>query len=469
MASQGHMLPDAALAFRTEAEATPGAGAAPRSPARSAEEDEKLPTNWMDRAIVAQTYPGRPMTTHHVLDTAAPFDKQRLLDAVDALVRSIPTLRSFVRETALGVERLAARDRWSRLDTIVTFCDVPVDLSSSGWFGRPFDLEQEEPFRVLHAPRHGGGYQLVFTLHHGVTDGVGALALFDALLAHYGALSGELGEPPQPVAPSGRRWRELLRRRGPRLAASLLLDNVRRAGRFTDQRASLLTDAHARAGGLRCAVLDVAPASWQRLRERAASLGCSRNDLMLTAFLRAAAAWRREHGMPEEHFRALIPVDLRGELGIGPTLQNHLGVIEADFTPAEIDAAALPRTVRERLQAERAPSRVLATPMALAVLTLLPPFALRGLSRWLDERPSSFMYSFLFSHIRVPDALRVPTSVRMRRIYCLSALPRQPGIGLTITAQPGAVTATLAYAPPRLTIEGAAQLLARFGAALDEV
>lgn len=428
-----------------------------------------LPTNWMDRAILAQTYPGRPMTTHHVLDAAAPFDRARLMQSVDALVRAVPTLRSFVRESPLGVVRVARAARWSRLDALVTYSDLPFELGPSGWLTRELDLAREEPLRVLHSPRPGGGYQLVFTLHHSVTDGVGALALFDMLLAHYAALSGERSAPAAPIPHRGARLRSLLARRGPRLALSLMLDNVRRAGRFTDRRAALLERVDAPAGLLRCAVLDVPQASWRRLKDRASALGCTRNDLMLAAFLRAAARWRREEGMPDEDFRALMPVDLRGELSVGPSMQNHIGVVEADFTTGEVDGPALPAIVAARIKAERAPARVLATPMALALLgKALPPFAFRKLLRWLDERSSSFMYSFLFSHIRVPEGLRVPASVKMQRVYCLSGLPRQPGIGLTITALPGVVTAALAYTPPRLSHEGAARLLALFAAALDE-
>ncbi len=421
----------------------------------------------MDRALIAQTYAGRPMTTHHVLDVDAPFERGRLLDAVDALVRSVPALRSVVRESALGLARIAEPRRWSHLDALVSYCDVPVDLSGSGWFARPFDLEREEPFRVLHAPRHGGGYQLVFTLHHSVTDGVGALALFEALLSFYAARCGEPVVPPS-VAPSGARMRELLAKKGPRAVTSLLRDNVRRVRRFTDRRASLLERADASGQALHCAVLELSPASWQRLRERARALGCTRNDLALTALLRASAAWRRERGMPEEDFRVLMPVDLRKEFGIGASTQNHFGVVEADFTARDLEAVTLPRIVAARLEAERTSERVLATPVALATLSALPPFLLRRFFRWLDERPSSFMYSFLFSHIRVPE-LRVPASVRMRRLYCLSGLPRQPGVGLTITAVRDSATIALAYTPPRLTDAGANELLACLAEALDAV
>ncbi len=436
---------------------------------RPALADEELQTNWMDRALVAQTYEGRPMTTHHVLDVAVAFDRAWLFGAVDALVRSVPALRSYLRESPLAIRRFAAPERWSRLDSLVTFSDVALELSGSEWLVRGFDLAHDEPFRLLHAPRHGGGYQLVFTLHHGVTDGVGALALFGALLAHYGVLSGERDEPPVVVAADCGRLRTLVTRPGgTRLALSLVLDNVRRARRFTDRRASLLEREAAQAGALHYVVLDLPTSDWERLGERANTLGCSRNDLMLTALLRAAAAWRRAEEMPDEDFRALIPVDLRRELGMGPSLGNHLGVMEAEFTAEEIAGPTLHATVRVRLKAERAAARVLATPMALAMLTTLPPRALRAFFRWLDERPSSFMYSFLFSHIRVPDRLGVPSSIRAQRLYCLSSLPRQPGVGVTVTALPGSITIVLAYTPPRLSDAGAASLMARFSAALEE-
>lgn len=425
----------------------------------------RLEMNWMDRAIVAQTYVGRPMTTHHVLDVEAPFDRERLEASLSALVRSVPTLRSFVRETPLGLARFAAPADSFDARRLLTWSDEAIDLSCAGWFGRAIDLAEPGPLRVLHAPRPGGGYQLVFTLHHSVTDGVGALALFDALLARY---DGAPEAPP--VAPSGARLGRLLLRRGARFTASLLRENLTSAHRFGERRAALLEDVGARGAGLHCAVVDVDPSTWARLHERAADLGATRNDLLLVAWLRAATAWRRARGMGDETFRALVPVDLRGEFGVGRSLQNHIGVIEADFTAAEVDGGELTRSVATRLRDGRAPERALVTPVALALLeAALPPFAVRAFFRWLDERPSSFMYSFLFSHIRVAEGLRLPGSVRVRRVYCLSGLPRQPGVGLTVTALPGSVTAALAYEVPRLSDEGAAELMRRFVDALEGV
>src|SRR5690606_6854862 len=112
------------------------------------------------------------MTTHHVLDSAAPFERARLTQAGEAPARSLPTPRSVVRGSALGVARVAAAVRGRRLAALVTYADLPLGPGQSGWLGRELDLLREEPFRVLHAPRPGGGYQLIFTLHHSVTDGV---------------------------------------------------------------------------------------------------------------------------------------------------------------------------------------------------------------------------------------------------------------------------------------------------------
>ena len=434
-----------------------------------APEARELEMNWMDRAIVAQTYPGRPMTTHHVVDADAPFDRALLARALAALIASVPTLRSYVRESPISLARVAVPAGSRDAAHLLTWSDAAIDLNDADWFGRTLDLATTAPVRLLHAPRTGGGYQLVFTLHHSVTDGVGALALFDALLAHYCLLDGEPVVIPDPVAPSGARLRRLLTRRGLRFTASLLRANVVGARRFGERRAALLERIEARGDALHCAVVDVDAAVWSQLRERATRLGATRNDLLLAALLRAATAWRRERGVPDETFRALVPVDLRGEFGVGRSLQNHIGVIEADFTATEVDRDDLPQQIADRLRAGREPGRALGTPMALALLgAVLPPFAVRAFFRWLDERPSSFMYSFLFSHIRVPEGIRLPASVRARRVYCLSGLPRQPGVGLTVTALPGSVTAALAYEVPRLSDDGASELMRRFLAALEE-
>lgn len=437
---------------------------------RLAPERARLATNWMDHALLAQTYPGRPMTTHHVLEVDAPFDRARLARAVASLLDETPSLRSFTRESPLGLARFAAPERWSRLDEIISWRDLSLDLDRSDWYLRPFDLSIEEPLRVLHAPRPGGGYQLVFTLHHSVTDGVGALALFDALLVRYRALDGEDVVVPPALGPSGATLRGLLARLGLGVTAALVRRNVEGARRFGAKRASLMERVDAPLDAVHARVIDVSAVAWARLRDRAAALGCSRNDLLLAAFLRAASAWRRARGLGDEPFRALIPVDLRGEFGVGRTLQNHLAVIEADFTAAEVDDASLPHRVSERLRAERPLDRSLATPLALGVLgAIAPPGALRAFFRWLDERPSAFMYSFLFSHIRVTGGVVAPSRTGASRLYCLSGLPRQPGVGVTVTATPGAVTVTLAYMVPRLSDDGAERLLEAFSKALGEL
>ena len=51
---------------------------------------------------------------------------------------------------------------------------------------------------------------------------------------------------------------------------------------------------------------------------------------------------------------------------------------------------------------------------AVRIGAIAPPFAYRRFFRWLDQRPSSFMYSFLFSHIRVADELR-PAALAERK------------------------------------------------------
>lgn len=423
----------------------------------------RFPLNGFDRALLAQTYPGRPMTTHHVLDLAAPLDRAALAGAVRALGAEVPALRSVVRETALGFARVPAPP-----SVPLEWHDTPADLDAGDALLRPFDLAREAPFRVTHAARRGGGHRLVFTLHHGVTDGAGALLLWDALLRHYDARAGRAVAPAAPIAARGGRLRDLVARGGARLVAALVRANVAGAGRFGLRRASLLEDRAAPTRRLRCLVLDVAPDRWRALGQRARAEGCSRNDLVLAAVLRAASAARRARGAPDETFRVLEPADLRGAMGVGRALQNHLGVVECDVAPAEVDAPDLPRVLAARLREARAPERLLATPFALGALAAaLPPPALRALFRWLDGRAGAFMYSFLYSAIRARDGVHLPAGVAVERAYCASTLPEQPGVGFTLTEVGDRVTIAMVYPEPRLSPEGAAALGARLLGALD--
>ena len=291
-----------------------------------------LPLNGFDRALLAQTYSGRPMTTHHVLETERPFARAALEETTRWLTAEFPTLCSVIHETTLGFRRSVVAS--SELPTRALSCgDTPTDFDDLGCLDRPFDLAHEAPFRLHFGSCTEGGYRLVFTLHHSVTDGAGALMLFDALLRRLAALEGAPAEPAAPISAVGGRLRSLLRRCGFRAQLSLLWNNLTGLRRFSFRRASLLEDRFAPVTRSRCLVLDVPHSDWHALGVRARETGCSRSELVLASLLRASQALRRRRDAPDEPFRVIVPSDLRPEFGLGRPLQNPLGVLEVDVSP----------------------------------------------------------------------------------------------------------------------------------------
>lgn len=57
------------------------------------------PLAGFDAALVAQTYAGRPMTTHHVLELDQPLPIEQWQRAVEAWVEHFPELRSVMHHS----------------------------------------------------------------------------------------------------------------------------------------------------------------------------------------------------------------------------------------------------------------------------------------------------------------------------------------------------------------------------------
>ena len=61
------------------------------------------PLNGLDAALVAQTYAGRPMTTHHVIEIDRPLDVERLRAAAERLVEIYPDYDDYQARTTRNI------------------------------------------------------------------------------------------------------------------------------------------------------------------------------------------------------------------------------------------------------------------------------------------------------------------------------------------------------------------------------
>lgn len=420
----------------------------------------EAPLTVMDYALLAQTYPGRPMITHHVLEHDAPLPREALAVAAEHLARHCPRLRSTVHEEAGRLSRVIEPFDATR-------ARARVEEETGDWLGRPFALDREWPFRIRVSRTGAGAHALAFTLHHGVTDGRGALTLFDWFLRSALAWKAGADLPPCPFLDApGPSLADVLRARGMAFAGELAMNTARSAGRFLQQRACLLEQPAAAPERVAVLTLDIAAERWNALGATARALRCTRNDLLWCAALRAADAVRRERGWPDETFRVVGGVDLRDFFGAADLLGNWVGTLEADFTPAEVRGPDLATTVSSRLTAARAPPASLVTPALLGLISqALSVARFREVFRNADDPRSPNMYSLLLSHIRPPgevlpgrarpasplsmrSPLCWPGELRPLRLWCASTLPRKPGLGITVTTVGEAVTLTACWPEP---------------------
>lgn len=234
------------------------------------------------------------------------------------------------------------------------------------------------------------------------------------------------------------------------------------------QNASLLDDETPQPTTSRHELAAIPQDRWESLRTVSAARGLSRNDLLVTAALRAAVSWRASRGKPERAFRVLFPVDLRAALSLPVCYQNFVGVIRSDFSAADAARApdALARLVSERVREGRTLEEAIETPTNLGFLSaVLPPWAFRTALRTFDADPRSFFFSFLWSNIRVPE-LTAPPGLTIERVWIRGSLTRQPGFGLVVTADGRQVNVALEYLVPLASAEGVRDYRDRFLAEL---
>lgn len=425
-----------------------GLAAAIAALALLAPESGLLRANGVDRYFFAQDYPGMHANVHLIVDTLDPLDRSALERAAGSLMADVPMARSFVREAVLAAERFVARRPWLAAAEVVTWAEEPLDpAGEAALLDRRFDLARRPPFRVLGAARPGGAFRLVLTWHHSAGDGTAGTVLLDRLLQRYDEHRAGRAPAPFPPEPPARRFRELLRPQGPGWIWRMVRRHVRPLDKVGVRNASLLDDEAPRPSGSRAALVTIPIEWWERLRREPREGGVTRNDVLVTAALRAADAWRRARGKPDRSFRVLLPTDLRPTLGLAPCLQNFVGVVRAEFAAEELRGPALEELVSARVKLGRDLAEAIETPVNLGVLSaLLPPALFRAALKSFDNDARSFFFSFLFTHFRaLPGEVREPGGVRVERMWARVAVPRQPGFGLVVVRDARQVTIALEY------------------------
>jgi WS/DGAT/MGAT family acyltransferase len=271
------------------------------------------------------------------------------------------------------------------LDTTAKLLGTPLDRERPLW--ETYWIEGLE----------GDGAAYFIKMHHSLVDGVGSVAILNALTAD------APGQEPPPLAKRRNRAKPAERGTAERLAA-LLRDNADAAARLardaataplrvvTSPRGSaeqLVRTARGLWGAAQdlatpaaedpLAVptsglarrLDVMDLSLARLRKIKAPLGVTLNDLVLAVLTGAIAGYHRERRIHCERLNCLVPMNLRGK-GERDTLGNRVGNFTVVLPVGERDRAKRLAHITAQTRAAKTDQRGASAPFLADLLALVP-------------------------------------------------------------------------------------------------
>lgn len=246
-----------------------------------------------------------------------------------------------------------------------------------------------------------------FKLHHSVVDGVGSIALLDALTQPSRAarpprvVTARRGPRRQPAAGVAQQLTTLaadnaaaalrLARGAAAVPARLLsspsegIAQLRQAVRGTrglvaDMLAPTVLDPLDRGCSGLSRRFDVMAIPLARLQRLKSALGVTINDVVLAALAGALGAYHRQRHVHVDTLNCMVPMNLRGA-DEKQALGNRVGIFTVRLPLVERQAARRLELVTRQTHAAKSDRRGAAGPLALEGLALLPGFAMRWIAR----------------------------------------------------------------------------------------
>ena len=347
----------------------------------------------------------------YVLDRVP--DAKRLKRGLRSALALIPRLRQRVVEAPLHVGLPAWTDdphfdasyhvrhlslpppgsQRQLLDLVATIFATPLDRERPLW----------EAYWIDGLANRRSAYFL--KLHHSVVDGVGAIALLNALtqpsrdaaIPRLAAVPGSTGADRSTLAQ----------------LAGLVVDNAAAAAqlarsaaaapaRFLAHPADALAAWQATARGVRGTLadlfrpairdplaagssglsrrFDIMQIPLDRLRAVTEPLGVTINDLVLAMLAGALGAYHRERGVRVGSLNCMVPMNLRGK-DERDALGNRVGTFLVRLPLVEPQPESRLELIVQQTRAAKSDRRGAAAPLLLQAVALVPGFALRWIAR----------------------------------------------------------------------------------------
>ncbi len=363
----------------------------------------------------------------------------------------------FVRLRATLAERLpnyarftqvVGRGRWGRpvwqpaadfnIDHHVQLDESLADLSPEALQAflaneAPRALPVERPLWHMRVIRcAGGGFAIVFRLHHCITDGLGLVHV----LKHLTDDSMALGQAPAlewhpkhaRVSGASRLLCSRLQRLlfWSRITAQLL----RLTCLIPDRRSSLKNPL----GGEK-ALVQLPPMNLNLVRSIAKRMDATINDVWVAAVAGALRAYLQEQGEPAARraLRAAVTFNLRNK-GDAFLLGNHFGLVAVDLPSDEADAVSRLAQTRAHMNAIKASHQPHATMFFLTLTGFLP--------RWLQAvllKVFTAKGSVVLTNVEGPPEPRYLAGARLQDARCWVPQAGTMGVGFALMSYAGQI------------------------------
>lgn len=387
----------------------------------------------VDTAWLRMDASGNPMTIVGILTTATRF--------------SLARLRRIVGERLLAFDRFRQRPVPDAFGAVWTWCpEVDLDHHVVGTtlpgmagdaeladLAARLSAERLEPSRPLwqvhFIERFGQGSACVLRVHHCYGDGVAMVRVLESLCEST-RRAGPDSRVNEPVSERPHRGWNLVDTT-PSQAAALAMG-------FTDLL-SMPEDAptplHGAAGVRRSAAW-AQPLDLVEVRTIARVLGCTVNDVLMSALAGAIGAHLRDvHGLDTDDLvlRAAMPVDLRAP-GEVPPLGNQFGLAFVELPVGERDPLQRVFRLHDTLAALKGSLQPATTLAALTLLGLLPA-ALQAPAVHLLTRKATV----IASNVRGPRGTLRLCGQRIDRLQFWVPQAGAVGVGVSLLSYAGRV------------------------------
>ena len=400
-----------------------------------------LPTDALFWYVEGATPELRPLVAALMILDRRP-DRDRLRASVERWVARLPRLRQRVVEAPLRLGLPEWEDDphfeldYHAREVILPEPATERHLLDFVWAVFATPLDHMRPLweaYLIEGIEHGRA-ACFFKVHHAVMDGVGSLAVFDALTQAHRAEPVRVPRhlPLRPPSSSPVRLARLVRDAAANAATGLgaaaavsvraalrpaeVIDDIGRAvrgvrGMITDLTAPSTPDPLAQASTGIGRRLDAMTLSLPRLQRIKDALGVTLNDVMLTAVSGAVGRYYMHRTLHVDELHCMVPMSLR-QSGDRHALGNRVGAFNVALPIGEPDALRRLARIQRQTAAAKSDRRGAAWPLMIRMLASMPGFAYRLLAQMVTGR-----INLICTNIPGPPAQRYLAGAKIDVMY----------------------------------------------------